>query len=98
MSEIKESCWDHVFGENFATYCSSEKKWINRFKRDAEKYPGQVVIKHINEDGSMVVQYPYAWCPLPRPPRKMNLTEEQRAERAARLASGRASQKHTYES
>lgn len=97
MKEWKETAMDHVSGEDFVTYCSSEKKWINRFKRDAEKYPEQVMIKHINDDGSMIVQYPYTWCPMPRPPRKINLTEEQRAERAARLASGRVSQKRTDE-
>lgn len=97
MSEIKESCWDHVSGEDFVTYSSSEKKWLNRFLRDAETYPGEVIVKHVNEDGSMVVQYPYSWCRMPRPPRKVNMTDERKAELSERLATARASRKHTDE-
>ena len=29
MTEIRETAIDHVAGEDHATFCSSEKKWIN---------------------------------------------------------------------
>lgn len=85
---------DHVASESFATFCSSEQKWINHFRRDAEKYPEHVVITHINDDGSMVVQYPYSWCKLPSPPRKRSMTEEQRVAASERMKKLVASQKH----
>ena len=94
MTVLKESLWDHVAGEPFATYCSSEQRWINRFKKDAEKYPSHVIIKHINEDGSMVVQYPYTWSKMPTPPRKRVMTEEQRAAASERMKKLVASQNH----
>lgn len=94
LAELRETAFDHVGGESFATYCSSEQKWINRFRRDAEKYPGQVIVKHVNEDGSMVVQYPYAWCKMPSPPRTRNMTDEQRAAASERMRALAASQKH----
>lgn len=94
MADLRETCMDHIANESLATFCSSEQKWINRFRRDAEKYPGQVIVKHINEDGSMVVQYPYAWCKMPSPPRKRTMTDEQRAAASERMKKLVASQKH----
>lgn len=89
---MTESCFDHVASDDFVTFYSSEQKWLNRFRRDVQQYPDEVIIKHVNEDGSMVVQYPYSWVRMPKKPSKRELTDEQRAELSERLAKVRASQ------
>lgn len=94
MRDIRETCWDHVEGNTYATYSSSERRWINKFKRDAAKYPEDVKIMHVNDDGSMVVHYPYNWIPMPRPKKKRSpMSDEQRQAAAERFAKYRESQK-----
>lgn len=93
MSEIRETSWEHYGSEPFATFFSSEQKFLRRFRRDAELYPDQVIVKCVNEDGSMIVQYPYSWCKPPRPPRKVNLTDEQRSAASERMKALAASRK-----
>ena len=42
MEDIKETAWDHIYGEKTATFSTSEKKWIREIQRLHEEYPGEV--------------------------------------------------------
>lgn len=87
MKDIKETCIDHVEGEGFITFCSSERKWINRIERYAREWPNDVVVKSRNTDGSIVASMPYSWFKPPSPPRR--ISPEAAAAAAERLANAR---------
>lgn len=86
MAEFKETCVEYVDVDKHATFCSSERKWINKINRLKEKYPDEVTIVHDSEDnyGTLVAKIPKSWMKI-SPPKKMNLTDEQKAERAERM-------------
>lgn len=88
MSDFKETCVNHVAPDNFISFCSSEKKWINKVMRLHEKHPDKVKIIHAAEDnyGVLCADLPSNWLKI-SPPR--NYTDEQRAEMAERLAAAR---------
>ena len=87
--EIKETCFDHQLGAATATLSSSEYPVVQRIKKLARQRPDQVEIVATNRDGSICAHVPWKWISI-RPPRTLNLTEEQKAERAARMNKGRA--------
>ena len=94
MADMKETCLDHVRGEDYIIYCTSEQKWLNKLRKQMERYPDEVVVTAENPDGSLVVRLPYSWFQAPKPPAKRRpRTEEERLAGAARLAAWRASQK-----
>ena len=88
MSEIRETAFDHVAGEDFATFFTAERKWINHILSLKEQYPDEVDIRHINDDGSLLVHIPASWLKI-RPKKKVNMTAEQIAASKARLEKGR---------
>lgn len=88
MEDIKETAWDHIYGEKIATFSTSEKKWIREIQRLHEEYPDEVDIRHINDDGSILVHLPAEWLRI-RPKKKSNLSAEQIAASKARLELAR---------
>lgn len=75
-------------GEDFATFYTSERKWINQILSLKEQYPDEVDIRHVNDDGSMLVHIPASWLKI-RPKKKVNMSTEQIAASKARLKEGR---------
>lgn len=88
MEDIKETAWDHVAGEKFATLSTSEKKYIRLVEDLREKYPNNVDVRCVNDDGSMVVRIPADWLRV-RPKKKSSMTSEQIAAAKARLEAAR---------
>lgn len=84
----KETAFNFYRGEQYGTFFTSDAKWIRRLHSLKEKNPDEVIIVEENEDGSLVAQVPSKWFKL-SPPRKMDLTDEQREERRERLALSR---------
>ena len=76
LTEDKGSAW----------FSSDEFKWKSRMTKLAEQYPDQVLItvKPEDNDGCMNAYVPAKWLKIV-PPRKLNLTEEQRKERIAHM-------------
>lgn len=68
-------------------FSTDERKWITRIRKLKMLYPELVTIKNEPEtnDGCLVCTLPSEWLKL-SPPKKMNLTDEQRAARAEALA------------
>lgn len=69
---------------------SDERKWINNIRKLAEANPEQVVILKQPEEngGAIYAKFPQKWIKV-RPPRKVDLTDEQRAIIAARFADAK---------
>lgn len=85
---FKETSIDYLTCDNHAVFYSGETKWINKMRRYAEQYPNEVRIQQDNDWG-LIAHVPRNWMKV-APPRKVNLTEEQRRQRAARLAASRS--------
>lgn len=90
MADFKETCIEYLDIDKYATFCSSERKWINKIYKLKEKYPNEVHIEVSDEDndGMIIAHVPKSWMKV-SPPKKVNLTEEQKAERAERMRSYR---------
>ncbi|MCR5552708.1 MAG: hypothetical protein K6F19_06260 [Oscillospiraceae bacterium] len=92
-----ETCIDYTDYES-AILSTDEQKWHRRVRKWAEEYPGLVCIKTEPEgnDGNMVAIIPVKWVKL-SPPRACNMTDEQKAENARRLALARNKLPHNGE-
>lgn len=76
--------------EKTFTFYSSEKKWVSKIEKYAESNP-EVVIKRKDDDEgiiSIIAEIPKKWIKI-SPPRKVNLTDEQRQALAERMRNAR---------
>ena len=91
MADFNETACDYLTCDKHATFCSSETKWINKIIKLHEQYPNEVEIQVFPEDnqGMLLAHLPKSWFQI-RPPRKRDMTDEQRAAAAQRLAEARA--------
>ena len=90
MSDLKETSVNCLNVDDYATFCSSEKKWINKILNLHQKHPDKVQILHYPEDngGMIYAHIPKKWLKVAPPPVR-NYTEEQKAAMAERLAAAR---------
>ena len=85
--EFRETSIEYLSCNDHATLYSSEAKWIRKIKQLKLEYPNDITIK--NEDSeSIVVHIPKSWLKV-TPPRKMTLTDEQRAAAKERMLTAR---------
>ncbi len=91
MADFKETCVEYLDVDPHATFCSAERKWINKILKLKETYPDEVDIREYpeNNDGNILAHIPKSWLKI-SPPRQVNYTEEQRVAAAERLASARS--------
>lgn len=88
MSNLRETAWNHIAGEQTGTFYTAEQKWINKIMDLKETHPDEVDIRHINPDGSIVAHLPISWFKVSQP---RKVSDEFREEARARLAAYRAS-------
>ncbi len=90
MAEIKETCVEYTNYEDYATFCSSEKKWINKILRLQSERPNEVKVVLMPEDngGVLLAKIPKSYLKV-SPPRQVNYTDEQKAAMAERLSAAR---------
>lgn len=90
MADFKETCVEYLDVDTHATFCSSEKKWINKIIKLQAAHPDEVEILYMPEDnhGVILAHIPKKWLKV-SPPKKMNLTDEQRAAAAERMRQAR---------
>ena len=93
MADFKETCVEYLDVDPHATFCSAERKWINKILKLKESYPDEVDIRFYpeNNDGIIVAHIPKNWLKI-SPPRQVNYTDEQRAAIAERFQSARNKQ------
>ena len=73
------------------TFTFTARKYINRIKKYKESHPDDVDFVE-NSDGSICGHVPLKWLKI-SPPRKVELTDEQKAERSERMRKLAASRK-----
>lgn len=81
-----ETCFNYTEKEH-GYFSSDERRYITKIHKLAEKYPEQVriIAEPENNDGCIYAELPTSWLKI-QPPRKLDLTDEQREEMSARLA------------
>ena len=94
MADIHETVFESVSTDNMATFFSSEYVWEQRALKLAEQYPDDVKLVAHNVDGSVTIHLPKKWFKI-SPPRKINLTDEQKAAIGLRLKQARDNKSNT---
>lgn len=86
MTDFKETAVGYLNVDSYATFSSSEQKWINKILKLQEARPNDVQIEYLpeNNNGMILARIPKSWLKV-SPPRQVNYTEEQRAAAAERM-------------
>ena len=87
---MAETVFEHLDGKDTWTVSTDERTWKNRLAKLAEQNPAEVECVAVNRDGSVMYHVPASWVKI-RPPRKVNMTDERRAELSERMKSLRSS-------
>ena len=87
---MKETVYEHLDGCDTFTVTAAERGSIGMIRRLKDKHPDEVEIVAENADGSILAHLPYSWMRIV-PKKKMELSEERRAEIAERLRGARGS-------
>lgn len=82
---------EFLTGQRKVTFTFTARKYINRIKKYKESHPDDVDFFE-NSDGSICGHVPLKWLKI-SPPRKVELTDEQKAERSERMRKLAASRK-----
>lgn len=82
---------EFLTGQRKVTFTFTARKYINRIKKYKESHPDDVDFVE-NSDGSICRHVPLKWLKI-SPPRKVELTDEQKAERSERMRKLAASRK-----
>ena len=87
-----ETCCEYTEKTLFVS--SDHQKWINRIRKLSEQYPDAVTIKNRPEDndGCICATMPSEWLRI-SPPRKVEMSDERKAELSERLRMAREKQK-----
>ena len=93
-----ETCCNYLSEDRILWFSSDEPKWKNRIEALAKEYPNECVItvRPEKNDGCINAKLPAAWLKI-KPPRKVNMTEEQRMAAAARLRKVRGEKEDEME-
>lgn len=85
-----ETCCEYL-DDKVMWVSSDQQKIINKVRKLAEAYPDNVTIKREPEtnDGCIYATMPADWLKL-SPPRKIEMSDDQKAEVAERLRNARA--------
>jgi len=87
-----DTCIDNVFewytGEQTATVTFSQKKWVTKLKKYAQNNSDISIVAE-NDDGSVVAHVPVNYFKFSPPRKGRELTDEEKAAAAARLANAR---------
>lgn len=84
MDRYSETVVEFYDENNHLTVSTGKRKYINKIKKYAEKYPELVSFVE-NQDGSICATMPIEWFKFPSPKKTKELTDEQRAELAERV-------------
>ena len=89
MIEDRETCVERIQNDKYTNIYTIERKFINELNALKELYPNDVIIEHVNRDGSICAKVPYNWFRFVKPPTKRNYTEEQRQAMSERMKKAR---------
>ena len=88
--DFKETAFEYISCQDYANFCTSEPKWIRKIAELAKSHPEevQITIPPEKNSGMLCAHLPKSWFKI-SPPKKMTLTDEQRAAAAERLSKAR---------
>lgn len=91
---MAETAFDYITSEDYATFFTDEVKWIRKLTALSKTHPDEVKIIYTPEQnhGALYAYVPKTWFKL-SPPKKMSLTDEQRAAAAERMSKARKAKK-----
>lgn len=83
---LYETATNYVSDGTLMSFSSNERRWITKITKLAAKHPDEVRIIATPEtnDGCLCVHIPKSWLKI-SPPKKLNLTDEQRQAAAERM-------------
>ena len=86
MGYTNETAFEYYGDERVGYLTTTERKWQNKVRGWAKLYPDKVKVKvePDKNDGCMCAEVPRSWFKI-SPPRKIELTEEQKEERRQRM-------------
>lgn len=90
-TDFRDNNIEWVQGDTIVTASFHAKKYINKVKRLAEKYPDEVDYKE-NKDGTIICHFPLRYVKISRPAVR-ELTEEQKQASRERFAKYREMKK-----
>lgn len=93
MTDDRETCVERIQNDKYTNIYTSERKFINELNALKEQYPDDVIIEHVNRDGSICAKVPYNWFRFVKPVTKRNMTEEQRKAASERMKKARENKK-----
>ena len=85
-----ETVIDHYPGQEYFSVSTGERRMKNRLRKLREQHPEEVICMAENTDGSVYYHVPVSYVQI-RPPRKINMSDEQRAALAERMRNMNAS-------
>lgn len=97
MIEDRETCVERIQNDKYTNIYTSERKFINELNALKEQYPNDVIIEHVNRDGSICAKVPYNWFRFVKPPIKRNYTEEQRQAMSERMKKAREARNENHD-
>ena len=89
--DFKETAFDYLSCDSYASFSTTETKWILKIKSLQQSHPDDIQIIRETEDG-ILVHIPKSWMKI-SPPRKMTLTDEQRLAAGERMKNARKNKK-----
>lgn len=93
MTDDRETCVERIQNDKYTNIYTSERKFINELNALKKQYPDDVIIEHVNRDGSICAKVPYNWFRFVKPVTKRNMTDEQRKAASERMKKARENKK-----
>lgn len=90
MANLIETSVEYITTDNYATFCSGERKWITKITKLKAQHPDEVQIIQFpeNNGGIILAHIPKSWLKV-SPPKQVNMTDERRQELSERLKKTR---------
>ena len=90
MADFKETVMGYTDQDDYASFCTAERKWVTKILKYKETHPDKVtIIKTPQENhGILLAHIPKNWFKM-SPPRQVNYSEEYKSELAERLKAVR---------
>lgn len=94
---VYETSIDHCRDDDYVTVYTNEKIYVQKlramYKANQGDFKSWKVYKDKGEPDTIQAQVPKKWFRFVAPPRKINLSEEEKVKRAERMAKAREARK-----
>lgn len=89
MWDVRENVFEFLQNHKVMAVTLTQKKYINKVRAYAERYPDEVRIERENKDGSIYAKLPTSYLKIIRPSKGRVMTEEEKAASRERLLKWR---------